>query len=129
MLGIGLYIGEGTKTHDIIRVINSDPKIIKLAINWFENACGLKLENFRMRIHLYPDNDLNECLDFWANASGIPLTQFQKTQIDLRKDKKLSKRGKLPYGTAHLSIKSNGAKEFGVFLSRRINGWMKEVLK
>ena len=129
MLGIGIYIGEGTKTHDIIRVINSDPKIIKLAIKWFREVCGLGIDNFRIRIHLYPDNNIEECLRFWSRNSGIPLIQFQKTQIDLRKNKKKFKRGKLPYGTAHLAIKSNGVKEFGVLLARKINGWMKEVLK
>ena len=129
MLGIGLYIGEGTKTHGIVRVINSDPKIIKLAVKWFEEICGLSRENFRIRLHLYPDNKIKECTRFWSQVSGIPLIQFQKTQIDRRKDKKMFKRGKLPYGTAHLAIKSNGKKEFGVFLARKINAWIGEVLK
>ena len=128
MLGLGLYIGEGTKTHGITRVINADPKIIQLAIRWFKEICGVGKKNFRMRIFLYPDNDVEECLNFWSKSSTIPRSQFQKTQIDLRKDKKRFKRGKLPYGTAHLAIRSNGKKEFGVFLARRINAWIEEVL-
>ena len=32
MLGIGIYIGEGAKTFDIVRVINADPKIIKFTV-------------------------------------------------------------------------------------------------
>lgn len=129
MLGIGIYIGEGTKTNNIVRVINADPKIIKFAVKWFEKACGLSKNNFRIRLHLYPDNNIKKCIQFWSDASGIPLNQFQKTYIDIRKDKKMFKRGKLPYGTAHLSVRSNGKKEFGVFFSRKINGWIKEVLK
>jgi hypothetical protein len=129
MLGIGIYIGEGTKTNNLVRVINADPKIIKFVIKWFEEVCGLSRENFRIRIHLYPDNNVRECMRFWSNISRIPLNQFQKTYIDIRKNKKMFKRGKLPYGTAHLSVRSNGKKEFGVFFSRKINGWIKEVLK
>ncbi|KKQ35848.1 MAG: hypothetical protein US50_C0004G0037 [Candidatus Nomurabacteria bacterium GW2011_GWB1_37_5] len=129
MLGIGLYVGEGTKTHGIVRIINADPKIIKLAIKWFEKVCGLSRDNFRIRLHLYPDNNIKECIRFWSDFCGLPFGCFQKVQIDRRKDKKGFKRGKLPYGTAHLSVKSNGNKEFGVFLSRKINGWIKEVLK
>lgn len=129
MLGIGIYVGEGSKTNNIVRVINADPKIIKFAVKWFEKACGLSKENFRIRLHLYPDNNINECLQFWSNVSGIPLNQFEKTYIDIRKNKKMFKRGKLPYGTAHLSVRSNGDKKFGVFFSRKINGWIKEVLK
>lgn len=129
MLGIGIYIGEGSKTHNIIRVINANPKIIRFVVKWFEEVCGLPRENFRIRLHLYPDNDIKKCIDFWSNVSEIPISQFQKISIDQRKGKKMFKRGKLPYGTAHLSIRSNGKKEFGVFLARKINGWMEEVLK
>lgn len=129
MLGIGIYIGEGAKTFDIVRVINADPKIIKFTIRWFEEVCGLSKENFRIRLHLYPDNNIKQCIKFWSNISGIPIGQFQKTHIDERKDKKIFKRGKLPYGTAHLSVRSNGNKRFGVFLARKINAWIEEVLK
>ena len=129
MLGIGIYIGEGSKTNDIVRVINADPKIIRFAVKWFEEVCGLPRENFRIRLHLYPDNDIRKSMGFWSNVSGIPIGQFQKTQIDLRKNKKILKKGKLPYGTAHLSVQSNGKKEFGVFLARKINAWIGEVLK
>jgi transcriptional regulator with XRE-family HTH domain len=129
MLGIGIYIGEGAKTNNTIRVINADPKIIKFAAKWFEEACGLPKENFRLRLHLYPDNNIKECINFWSNISKIPEKQFYKAQIDRREDKKIIKKGKLPYGTAHLSIVSNGKKEFGVLFARKINAWMEEVLK
>ncbi len=122
MLGLGLYIGEGTKSHYIIRVINANPKVIRLAIRWFEDCLGLSKKNFSLRIHLYPDNDVEKCLKFWSKYTNIPISQFRKTQIDTRK-KKESKRGKLPHGTAHLTVKSNGKKEFGVFLFRKIREW------
>lgn len=127
MLGLGLYAGEGTKTHDIVRLINANPKIIKFTILWFKEVCGLKNVNFMVRIHLYPDNDINEALTYWSQAIGLPLTQFQQTQVDTRVGKKVSKRGKLSFGTAHLSIKSMGNKDFGVFLARKINAWIEEV--
>lgn len=127
MLGLGLYIGEGTKSHYLTRVINANPKVINLAIRWFEDACDVGKNNFRIVLHIYPDNDEKECLSFWSNYTKIPLSQFGKTQIDQRK-KKQSKRGKLPYGTAHLTVKSNGNKKLGVFLFRKINAWMDIVL-
>lgn len=129
MLGLGIYIGEGTKTHDIIRVINSDPKIIKFAILWFKKVCGLQINNFAIRIHIYPDNNESACIDFWSKNTGLPKSNFYKTYIDGRLNKKMFKRGKLPFGTAHLTIKSNGKKEFGVFLARKIKAWIDEVLK
>jgi len=47
--------------------------------------------------------------------------------MDMRKNKKLSKIVKLPYGTTHLSVKSCGNKRYGVFLARKIEVWTKEV--
>ena len=129
MLGIGIYIGEGTKTNGIVRVINADPKIIKFAVRWFEKVCNLPKENFRIKLHLYPDNNIKQCIKYWSNISKIPTSQFQKVHTDKRTGKKMSNRGKLPYGTAHLSIRSGGKKEFGVFLARKINAWIGEVLK
>ena len=127
MLGLGLYIGEGTKSHGITRVINSNPKVINLAIRWFEEVCGLEKDNFSITLHIYPDNNKDECLKFWSKYTNIAVSQFGKTQIDIRKKKK-SKRGKLPYGTAHLTVRGNGKKEFGVFLSRKIGEWTNLVL-
>ena len=129
MLGIGLYIGEGSKTQNSIRVINSNPKIIKLMLRWFKEVCKLTNDNFKIRLHLYPDNDVKKCIKFWAQEIDISTRQFQKSQIDFRKGKKMFKRGKLPYGTAHLSIVSNGEKRFGVYLARKIDAWMDMVLR
>ena len=48
MLGIGLYIGEGGKTFNIIRLINSNPMVIKAIIKWFKDVCDLTEENFTL---------------------------------------------------------------------------------
>ncbi len=129
MLGIGLYIGEGGKTHNIVRIINANPEVMQLAVRWFEVSCGLTKKNFSIALHLYPDNNLNEAVAHWERVTGIPRSQFSKTQIDRRKNKKAHKKDKLPHGTAHLTIKSCGNKKFGVFLSRKICAWMDEVYR
>ncbi len=127
MLGLALYIGEGSKSYGIVRIINANPDVIIFMIKWFKEIFGMSDKNFVIRLHLYPDNDEKACLSFWGKETGLPASQFQKTQIDMRKNKKLSKRGKLPHGTAHLSVKSCGNKRFGVFLARKIEAWTKEV--
>lgn len=123
MFGIGLYLGEGSKTANVVRIVNSDVDVIRLAITWFESLGVLK-NQFRITIHLYPDSNVKKCLQFWSAATTIPLDQFAKPQIDWRKNKKVNRAGKLPYGTAHLSVRSNGKKEFGVFFLRKILGWI-----
>lgn len=124
MLGLGLYLGEGSKGFGSVRVINADPKIIKLAILWFRLVCMVPPENFILAIHLYPDNDIRETLEFWSHETDIPLKQFAKVIIDKRTNKSKMKKRKLPYGTAHLGVKANGNPRYGVQLFRRILAWI-----
>ena len=100
-----------------------------MSIRWFKEICGVNNENFSIAIHIYPDIDMEKTLLFWSNITGIPQTQFGKTQIDTRTDKTDKKKRKLPYGTAHITIKSCGNKSFGVLLHRKIIGWIEEEFR
>jgi len=128
MLGLGLYIGEGDKSLSNTRIVNSNPDIMRFMIRWFTQALGLSVGNIRIRLHIYPDTDEEKSINFWSDALKIPRLQFQRSCIDIRTDKKPMKAGKLPYGTAHMSIKSLGEKRFGVFLARKIMAWSDIVL-
>lgn len=128
MLGLGIYIGEGTKTADVIRIINANPKIIKLSIRWFKEVIGLSDKNITLRMYLYPDNNENECRNFWKKETGLSDKNFLSTQFDHRKNKKIKKRNKLEYGTVHLGVRGMGNKDFGVYLFRLIEAWQKRVL-
>ncbi|MBU6323644.1 hypothetical protein KGQ55_03085 [Patescibacteria group bacterium] len=132
MFGLGLYLGEGSKTGDVTRVVNADPEVIRLAIVWFKSL-GVETAQFLLTLHLYPDSDAKECLQFWSKTTTIPVRQFGKVQVDTRKNKRAFKRGKLPYGTAHLSVRGLGRKKYASAFARRIKGWTnavtKEVLK
>lgn len=128
MLGLGLYLGEGCKTYDIVRITNSDPEVLRLAIAWFR-ALGVPKSNFVIKVHLYPDSDIKKSLQFWSSATTLPLSQFSKTYVDRRTDKKSKKAGKLPFGTAHLGVKALGDKKFGSFFARKIKAWQDEVVR
>ncbi|MEK7061179.1 MAG: hypothetical protein AAB954_00790 [Patescibacteria group bacterium] len=128
MVGIGLYIGEGSKyKNGIVSVVNSDPNVIKLAEKWFIDSCGLTKNNFTLTLHLYPDNDVVKSTHFWSKTTGIPIKQFRKTYIDRRLNKTMFSKNKLSYGTATLCIRSNRETENGVYLFRRILAWIKGI--
>lgn len=129
LLGVGLYLGEGTKTYENVRIINSDPTIVKLAIKWFKEICGVNEDNITVTLHIYPDNNIEKCIRFWIKITGLPYKNFRKTQIDTRKDKSSIRRKKLLFGTAHINVIGNGNPDYGVRLHRRIMGWIKGVLK
>ena len=69
-----------------------------------------------------------QCLQFWSRSTSIPLSQFQKHQIDKRTDKKPRKLRKLPFGTAQLTVQSGGRKEYGVLFFRKIQLWNEMIL-
>ena len=126
MFGVGLYTGEGSKT-SCLRIVNSDPKIIKTSIKWFKKICGLQNINFSIRIHTYPDNNQEDSVIFWMKETGLPRSAFLKTWVDVRTNKKKKNYGKLPYGTAHLTVKSAGQGNAGEFLLRRVLSWILTV--
>jgi len=129
MLGIGLYIGEGDKAYEMVRIINSDPKVIKLSIKWFKDICELQNKNVVITLHLYPDNNIARCIKYWSKTTSIPTTQFRKSQVDIRSNKVSKKSKMLPYGTAQISILSNGNPDFGVNLHRKIMGWIEKSME
>lgn len=124
LLGLGLYAGEGTKLYEDVRLINSDPHIIRLAMRWFRKTCGVPDQNFSAVIHLYPDTSQQAALNYWSGITRIPRRQFEKIQVDRRQDKSPRKRRQLPYGTLHIKVYSRGDRRFGVALHRRIMGWI-----
>lgn len=128
MLGIGLYIGEGSKTHDIVRIVNSDPAIIHFSVRWLQSV-GVPIQHMSARIHLYPSMNVHTARVYWSRVSGIPISQFQSESIDRRSGKKIARSNTCPHGTLHVSVRALGNKELGVDLSRRIGAWMSLVLE
>jgi len=128
MVGLGIWLGEGSKTTEQIRVANSDPRIIKLWIRWLRQVCGLDDNHIVVRMHLYTDSDELACINYWQSITQLPRKCFRKTQYDRRSDKSVIKNGKLPYGTLHVLVRSNGNPEKGVKLHRRMMGWISGIL-
>ncbi|MEK9152397.1 MAG: helix-turn-helix domain-containing protein [Patescibacteria group bacterium] len=64
LLGIGLYLGEGSKLHEQSRLINSDPEIIRIAMAWFRESCHVPNENFSLTLHIYPDIDETAAIEY-----------------------------------------------------------------
>lgn len=127
MLGIGIYMGEGSKSIESVRIVNSDPDIIRLGMRWFRDICQLTNDNFSLSINVYPDTNPQEAIKYWSSVTCVPASNFRKTQVDIRKGKTEKLRRKLRYGTLQIRIRSNNNPKNGVFLFRRILGWTKGV--
>lgn len=122
--GIALYAGEGSKTNNLVRLVNADPSIIKFFIKWLA-VLGVPKENIVVRIHAYPDTDLDNCFHFWSKETGLTKSQFQSPCIDYRVNKDRRRSAKHNHGTAHVTVRANGNSEFGTKLSRKIDALLK----
>lgn len=128
MVGIGLYIGEGAKSIENVRIMNSDPAVIRLALRWFREICGLNNDQIAVNMFIYPDTSKGKAIAFWQDITGLPKKNFGKTIIDLRTNKRRHAKGKLPFGTIQLRVRANGDTTKGVVLFRRIMGWSDALL-
>ncbi len=123
LLGIGLYMGEGSKSGDIVRFSNSDPRMVRLFIYWSKQALQVTNVHLRLRVHSYPDLNTAEIEKYWLQQTGLPKSCLTKTLIDTRQKTK-EKSGKLPFGTVHITICAAGDSRYGVHLFRFIEGLM-----
>lgn len=124
LLGLGLYLGEGSKVYESVRLVNSDPLVVRIAMRWLRQSCGVPERNFVVTVHTYPDISSNAAIRYWSRTTGVPQRQFEPVQVDRRLNKSAKKRRQLPYGTAHMKVYSRGDPRFGVALHRRIMGWL-----
>jgi hypothetical protein len=120
IIGSMIYWGEGGKTnHNVARISNSDPVIIKVIMRYFREICGVPNSKFRASVHTFTHTNLEKTISHWVEVSGIPKDQFFKPYIK-QSSASLRKRQTLPFGTLDIYV-----CDTKVFLT--IMGWIKKI--
>jgi hypothetical protein len=119
-LGIGLFLGEGSKRskHSVV-LSNTNPKILKLFLRFLKEICGIKNQKVRAALNIFDDVDLEEALNFWQTTVGIPRSMFVTSII--RKSRGGTYKNKSHYGT--LTIYTTNIK-----LKTLLDEWCKNAL-
>ena len=119
LVGAALYWAEGDKKDRWnIRFCNSDPAIIKVMMDFFKKICYVKKNKFRAEIQIHPNIVEKETKVYWSKITGIPTSQFIKTQIAISKSSKFKRpANKLPYGTLRIKISD-------INLVNKLKGWI-----
>ena len=121
-VGAALYWAEGYKAgRNLVSFSNSDPEMIRLMMVFFREACQVPPEKFRGTIHIHPHLNAEKARQFWSNISGIPMTQFHKTQMAVSRASR-EKRDTLPLGTFSIVISDTR-------LQCKILGWIRGMHK
>lgn len=117
MAGLMLYAGEGDKLdRGTIRLANVDFNLHKIFINFCEKFIKIKRESMKFSILLYPDLDINTCIQKWSLELGISENNFYKTQVIKGK----LKNRKLHFGVGTTIILNS-------FLKRKILFWIEKA--
>lgn len=64
-----------------VEVINSDPKIVNIFVNFLRNRLEVPLEKIHGQIQIHEGDDKDAIENFWSKSTGIAKTYFNKTII------------------------------------------------
>lgn len=107
--GLMLYWGEGDSKieNSQVRIANTDPRMLRLFLNFLLDIGNADFPRIRSVMHLYPDLNEDLCRQYWSDSMGIPQKQFIKTQYIVGKHP--TKR--LGYGVCQIIYGSRKLKE------------------
>ena len=120
LLGAALYWAEGTKS-GAVSIANSDPVLIAFMVRWFSETFKVSPKSFKAWLNIYPQQNDSDLKHFWAELTGIPVSQFGKSFV--KPVSKGIKKNNLYYGTIKIRVpKSTNNKH-------RIFGWIHGALR
>jgi len=112
---VAAYWGEGDKaTSSIVRLANTDPKMIKLFLDFLVLFCSVPKDKIRGALYIYEDLDDVICRQYWTKMTGIE--HFHKTMVLPSRHKTK----KLPYGTCTVLVSNT-------YLKRKMLFWIDQL--
>lgn len=118
--GTALYWAEGAKTSGTC-VSNSDPKIIKFMVDWFNKVLEIPPVRLKAHLHIHYRNDDKKIKKYWSKLTRIPLKNFGKSFI---KPKGTGHRTNiLPNGVIKIRVLGKGSGD----LRHRILAWSEKI--
>lgn len=115
--GLMLYWAEGNKTQHV-GFSNSDPKTVKFMMEWFRQICGVPKRKIKAYLNLHSGQNENGIKKFWANITGLLISQFGKSYI--KKEGTGHRKNILYNGTIRINIYNSN-------LLHRILSWIKAI--
>lgn len=79
-----LYLGEGSKTRQGLRLGNSNPRVIRFYIHALIKIYGLPKESLYFALHLRADQNATKEKAFWSKALNMPIASFRYVTKDPR---------------------------------------------
>ena len=121
-LGMGLYWGEGTKmSKTLVRLANSDPRLILSFLNFLKNTCGIDALRLRCGLQIFGDMNVDKALSFWSKKLKIPVSRFYKLVVTPHRGVG-NYRQKTKYGVLTIYFNNRKLRDILVAAIERIDG-------
>jgi hypothetical protein len=109
-LGIGIYLGEGSKnTEHTIKVANTNPDILRLVIKFLKRRYDVPDEKFKYWLHVYNDMDTVLSQQYWARELGVVDNRINVTLVTRRGIGSYT--NKAYFGTMSIEVNDVGIRE------------------
>ena len=72
-----LFWGEGSKSGSDLRIINSDPELIKVFLKLLRISFSIDESKFRVVLHLHKYHNIEKQKRYWSKITDIPLSAFK----------------------------------------------------
>ena len=107
-----LYWAEGSKDRNVLKLSNSDVRLLGFFCRFLSDAIGVDPVDLRVAINVYTNNGLSigEIEDHWLGRLGLPRSCLRGHRLNHMPTSSSGRaRGKLPYGVCRVSVSSTRA--------------------
>lgn len=115
LVGLGLYLGEGSKGDDF-QFTNSNPTLVRFVITWLKKCFGVNRNQIVLsvlinRIHKHRERKVRR---FWSKVTGIPSVKFNKTILIKSKLKKVYENKNNHFGTLTMRVRKSSELQYKI---------------
>ncbi len=116
LLGLGLFLGEGTKGKNQFIFSNSNPEIIKLILLWLRKNFRVSSEDIfcRIFINVVHSSRIHEIQKRWAEITGLPLNNFKPPVFIKAKNKKIYENHNSHLGTLAVRVRKSSELHYRI---------------
>jgi len=102
-LGVGLFLGEGSKKNKFnVALANSNPQILRLFLKFLREICGVEERKIRSALNIFNDINTRVAVRFWSKMTKISTDRINT--ITVRKSKGGTYKNKSRWGTLTIYI-------------------------
>jgi len=107
VIGVALYWAEGYKKGRKLSFSNSDPKMIRLWIEWLVKCLGVSHKEIYCNVGINQIHEyrIREVEQYWSGITGVPVSSFTKASLKKVNSAKIYEFPEKHFGTLNVIVR------------------------